>query len=197
MKANSHWHRRLLGWGLLAGLGLGAASAGWCADTLPINLEYPSFQGDFYAAGSVSFPPGAVRSADQILVRASESGDEIATCIREIQTWPDGSLRRADVLFAANNARPANYELVFGDEVRRTRLFKEPAVLPTVAFAVSGAPRAAEIMDVNVGTINVRVDRSPRIYYYWHLAPILLMIGLTWYRARRAKFREQRLLDAA
>lgn len=175
-----------MGWGAVAAwFALGSVPLA-AVETWGIDFEYPLFQGDFYVAGTVSFPPGTVRSAEQLRVQSSESGEEMATCIKGIQTWPDGSLRKVEIIFPANNTRPMEHVLVFGEEIKRSRVFTEPAVLPTIAFAVSGAPRAAETMDISVGAINIRVDRSPRIYYYWHLVPIILLIFLTGYRTRRA-----------
>lgn len=174
-------------WTCLAAIALLLPLRLWGAQELAVDLEYPAFQGDFYAAGTISFPPGAAPAADCIMVADATSRREIASKIDVLQQWPDGSVLKANVLFAANVVRQVPYIVLYGENVRRSKTFSEPAVLPTVSFSVGGAPKTAETLDVNVGDINVRVDRSPGIYYYWHVAPIAALILLTLYRARKVK----------
>lgn len=171
---------------LVAGAILLAASAG-AAQEFAIQFEYPSFRGDFYLGGTVSFPPGNVRTEDQIAVFSATPPGEVPSKIEAVTRWPDGAILKASVLFPANEARPTAYTLRFGEDVRRRSVISEAAVLPAVSFAVGGAARAVEAMDVNVGQINVRVDRSSSLFYYWHALPIALVLALTWWRARRTR----------
>lgn len=156
----------------------------FASQKLELKLEYPSFDGDFYAEGVVSFSPQAVRNADQIALLAAD-GSEVASKINILDSWGNGSVMKAQIIFPANASRPQKYMLAYGEDVRRQKGFEQTAVLPTVSFYAGGAPRAAENFDLNVGTINVRVDRSPGINYYWHIVPIMFLVWLTWYRARR------------
>jgi hypothetical protein len=158
----------------------------YCSE-ISIRVAYPSFTGDFYASGRLSFPPAAAPSENNIIVRDRKTGEEVPSKISVIKKWADGSVLTAGVLFPANTRSKGDYSIIYGDSVLRRKNFTEPAVLPTVAFASAGAPRSSENMDMPVGQINVRVDRSSNIYYYWHVLPIALLIAFSIYRTRRAK----------
>jgi len=159
----------------------------FAAERLPVNLVYPSYRGDFYASANLSFAPGAVAAEDRLAVKTTDTQEEIPAKIAVRQHWPDGSIMNADVTFAANETRKRPYAIEYGDDVRAKKRFTEAAVLPVVAFSTAGAPRTSENMNLEVGQINVRVDKSPGIRYYWHLLPILLLVALTCYRARRTR----------
>ena len=152
-----------------------------------VRLDYPSFPGDFYASGNVSFPPGGLPSEYNVIVKAAESAREIPSGVKILKLWPDGSIQSAEITFPANSKTKEEYILAYGDEVKRKKSFTEAAVLPTVSFSVSGAPKRTEKVNMEVGQINVRVDKSPNLYYYWHLLPIILLIYFTCYRSRKTK----------
>ena len=171
---------------LVAGAILLAAPAG-AAQEFAIQFEYPGFRGDFYLGGTVSFPPGNVRTEDQIAVFSATPPGEVPSKIVAVTRWPDGAILKANVLFPANEDRPTSYTLRFGEDIRRRRVISEAAVLPAVSFAIGGAAQTVEAMDVNVGQINVRVDRSSSLFYYWHALHIALILALTWWRARRVR----------
>lgn len=175
----------LLAW--LAGSAALMAPPAQAYQEIPITFEYPAFAGDFYVSGTVALPPGALREADNLAVYSSQPDKEVQSKIDITSRWPDGSVLKARVLFPANIQRQTAYQVRYGDEIRHRNSFAEAAVLPTVSFAVGGAAQIRENMDVSVGQINVRVDRSPQIYYYWHLIPIALIIIWAWFRARRAR----------
>lgn len=155
------------------------------AQELPIDFVYPSYQGDFYVTGKPALPPGAAAGENNIIVFSKETGIEVDTRIVPQGRWPDGSLSGAQVTFAANASRPAQYVLRYGPDVRRKKIINETAVLPTVAFALAGAPRQSQTMNVPVGQINVRVDKSPDIAYYWYAFPLLLLLWASFRRSRR------------
>jgi hypothetical protein len=163
------------------------ANYSFAAQEFHINFDYPSFEGDFYVSGKVSFPPSSVRSERNISVRVTDRGDEISTKIVISNTWPDGSVQGAQIIFAANSTTKYSYTLFFGEDVVRKKSFNETAVLPSISFSVGGAPMMVEQVDVSVGQINVMVDKSPSIYYYWNIIPIILLIVLTYYRSRKAR----------
>lgn len=156
----------------------------FAAQRLELYLDYPLFDGDFYAEGIVSFPPLAVSGADNLAVYAAD-GSEIASKVMVLNSWGNGSVQKAQIIFPANAARRQKYALGFGEEIRRQKGFEQTAVLPTVPFYALGAPRAAENVNLNIGTINVLVDRSPGINYFWHIIPIAFLVWLTWHRARK------------
>lgn len=152
---------------------------------LRIDLEYPSFTGDFYVTGRISFPPVTVASESNIAVKDSNTGEEIPTKITVLERWPDGSVLDAEILFPANVSRKRDHLLFFGNNVQRKRIFTQTAVLPVISAAIGGAPRTEETMDIDVGEMIIKVDRSPEVRYYWHLLPIALLIFFSIYRARK------------
>ncbi len=163
------------------------ADCSFASQELTINFEYPSFKGDFYVSGKVSFAPSSVRSERNISVRVMDKKDEVSAKIAVLNTWPDGSVQSAQIIFAANSATKYSYTLFFGEDVVRKKSFNETAVLPSISFSVGGAPMMVEQVDVSVGQINVMVDKSPSIYYYWNIIPIVLLIALAYYRSRKAQ----------
>lgn len=154
---------------------------------IPIQFEYPFFSGDFYASGNVSFPPGGLPSKHNLIIKAAKSEREIPSQTKILELWPDGSIQSAEITFPANSKIKEEYVLVYGKELKCKKSFSEAAVLPTVSFSVSGAPKRAEKVNAEVGQINVRVDRSPGLYYYWHLLPIIALIYFTCNRSRKTK----------
>ena len=152
---------------------------------IPVRLDYPSFPGDFYASGNVSFPPGGLPSEHNVIIKTAESSREIPSGVKISKRWPDGSVQSAEITFPANSKTKEEYVLAYGADVARKKSFTETAVLPAVSFSVGGAPKRTEKLDMAVGQINVRVDKSPDLYYYWHLLPIILLIYFTCYRSRK------------
>jgi len=159
----------------------------FCMQELSIDLSYPSYSGDFYASGTVTFPPGTVADNNHVKVVAKQTNEEVATKITILEYWLDGSIMSAEIRFAANSARKRTYSVIFGSDVKRTKNFSNAAVLPTVSFSVVGSPKDAENMNLDVGQINVRVDRSPNVRYWWHLLPIAGLITLTVIRYKKRK----------
>lgn len=147
------------------------------------RFTYPDLAGDFYAAGNLSFPPAAVASDRNIMVYTREDQAEIPVKTVVLGSWPDGSVMNADIMFAANPARKKTYVVSWGADVRRTKSFSEAGVRPVVTFSVAGTPLQSENVDLEVGQINVRVDRSLSLRYYWHAVPIIFLICATCYRA--------------
>ncbi len=167
-----------------------AACAGpaYAAERSPIDFDYPAFTGDFYVSGTVYMPPGAVPTDRN--VRVETSGRlERATFIKILERWPDGSLMSVEIMFAANSGRRTEYFLHYGENVTRRRILTKTAVLPTVSFSTVGLPRTSERVDVDVGEINVTVDRSPAIYYYAYAVPLIGLLLVTFVRSRRAGWR--------
>jgi len=150
-----------------------------------IDFEYPSMKGDFYVTGKISFAPEVVSSESHIAVRDADRGEEIPTRIDRVEEWPDGSLLEVIILFPANASRQKKYVLSYGNDIVRKRIFTQTAVLPVVNSTIGGTPKTTESLDMNVGEMLVKVDRSPGIRYYWHVLPIGILILLTAYRALR------------
>ncbi len=157
------------------------------AQDFPVDFTYPSFSGDFYVSGSISFPPGAVKSEKNIIVKTYDLTKEVPTKINIVRKWANESVLSAEIVFVANSSRREKYMLSYGDEVERRKIFQETAVLPIISFSIGGAPKTSEKVDIDVGRINVRVDKSPGIRYYWYIVPIVILVLLSCYRSRRRK----------
>ncbi|MCM8814834.1 MAG: hypothetical protein NC937_01100 [Candidatus Omnitrophica bacterium] len=154
-------------------------------EQIQIEFEYPSITGDFYVAGTVFFPPAAAPDLKKILVMDKDTREEIPSKIVVQDNWPDGSVLSAEIVFPANSQKKGKYIIFYGDDVERKKSFVEAAVLPTVSFIVPGAGTTVENMDVSVGQINVRVDRSTNIRYWWYILPVFFLILLTVLRTLR------------
>ena len=153
-----------------------------------IHFDYPSFEGDFYVSGTVYMPPGAVATDRNIRVE-TVGGREEAAFIKILERWDDSSIMSMEIMFAANSDHRTEYFLRYGDDVRRAKIFPKTAVLPTVSFSIGGLPRTSEEMNVDVGEINVTVDRSPQIYYYAYTVPLVAILIIAFFRSRRAGWR--------
>ncbi|MCM8758851.1 MAG: hypothetical protein NC906_03650 [Candidatus Omnitrophica bacterium] len=152
---------------------------------IDIEFEYPSISGDFYVAGTVFFPPSAVSTSDNIIVMDTETKSEIQSKITVQENWPDGSILSAEIIFPANRQKRTRYAIFYGEDVKRKKSFSESAVLPTVSFITPGAGKTIEDIDISVGEINVRVDRSASIRYWWYIIPAFILIFLTILRTLR------------
>lgn len=157
----------------------------WARQSVPVDFIYPVFTGDFYVSGKIAFPPGVVAGENNIIVTIRETGVEIDSCIVPCGRWPDGSLSFAQVTFSANQARPAEYLLSYGPDIKRKKIISETAVLPTIPFALPGMPRQSQNLNVPVGQINVLVDKSSDIVCYWYFLPMLLLLWVSFRRNRR------------
>jgi len=164
---------------------LAAPTGARAVERTAIDFSYPSLSGEFYVSGTVTFPPGLVKKAENILVQKN-GRDEVALKLTVLETWDDGSILNADVIFVASTADRASYTMCYGDDVKGAKRMEKTAVLPTIAFSVGGAPRTEEKVNMDVGALNVTVDRSPPLFYYWHIVPIVIIIAVVIIRTRRA-----------
>lgn len=151
---------------------------------LSVEFDYPAFKGDFYVSGVVSFPPSTVISEDNIAVY-DQTNKEIPSKITVKERWPDSSLLEVEILFPANVERQKSYTVSYGSDVKRKRKFTQTAVLPTIGATIGKTPQTKETIDMPVGELIVKVDRSSDIRYYWYVIPLGLLIFLSLYRAVR------------
>jgi len=151
----------------------------FCSEKIDISFEYPDIKGDFYVAGTVFFPPSSILSSDNIAVMDTATKKEVPSRITVSEKWPDSSILSAEIIFPANTGKKTAYAIFYGKEIKRGKIFSEPAVLPTVAFFTGSTGRTAENIDVSVGQINVRVDKSISIRYWWYVLPLMVLIFFT------------------
>lgn len=151
-------------------------------EKLSIDFTYPSISGDFYVNGKTSFPPSSVLSEDNITVNDLNTGEEIPTKIIVIEKWPDNSILEAEILFPANTNKQRKYVLAYGKDIKRSKKFTQTAVLPIISASIGKAPQSTENINIDVGELLVKVDKSPDIRYYWYILPILFLLFLTIYR---------------
>ncbi|HPP30169.1 MAG TPA: hypothetical protein PLE69_04495 [bacterium] len=158
---------------------------GIAGEKLQVDFSYPSLKGDFYVNGKASFPPGIVNSEENISIQDKQTGEEVPTKIIVVERWPDGSLLEAEILFPANAKRQRNYIAVCGSDIKRRKKFTQTAVLPIISASIGKTPQTTESIDMAVGELLVKVDKSPDIRYYWYALPMGILLFLTVYRAVR------------
>jgi len=153
------------------------------SEKIDISFEYPGLKGDFYVSGTIFLPPASIFSSDNISVMDTVTKKEVPSKITVSEKWPDGSILSAEIIFPANASKKTQYTIFYGNEVKRNKIFSEPAVLPTISFSTGSTGRTAENIDVSVGQINVRVDKSISVRYWWYVLPLMLLIFFTVYRS--------------
>ncbi|MCM8760482.1 MAG: hypothetical protein NC832_02040 [Candidatus Omnitrophica bacterium] len=151
-------------------------------EQVDVDFAYPSIKGDFYVSGKISFPPGIIYSDDNISVRDNKTGEEIPSKITVIERWPNGSILEAEILFPANVARKRDYIVSYGNDIKRGKKFTKTAVLPIISASIGKTPQTTEAIDMAVGELLVKVDKSPDVRYYWYIIPMGILIFLTLYR---------------
>lgn len=151
-------------------------------EKLHIDFSYPAIKGDFYVSGRVSFPPGIVSSEDNISILDSSTGEEIPSKITLTEKWPDGSVLEVEILFPANAGKKRKYIVSYGNDVKRRKKFNQTAVLPIISSSIGTSAQTKETIDIPVGELLVKVDKSPDVRYYWYILPMGLLIFLTLYR---------------
>ncbi|MCM8777057.1 MAG: hypothetical protein NC905_02175 [Candidatus Omnitrophica bacterium] len=151
-------------------------------EQLNIDFSYPAIKGDFYITGKISFPTGIIYSDDNISVRDNKTGEEIPSKITVIERWPDGSILEVEILFSANTERRRNYIVAYGNDIKRRKKFTQTAVLPIINASIGKTPQTTESINMPVGELLVKVDKSPDVRYYWYVIPIGTLLFLTLYR---------------
>ncbi|HOK56119.1 MAG TPA: hypothetical protein PKV21_04555 [bacterium] len=152
------------------------------SEKLSIDFTYPSLKGDFYVNGKVSFSPSSVISEDNITVNDFNSGEEIPTKITVLERWPDNSILEAEILFPANTNKQRKYVLTYGIDVKRKNKFSQTSVLPIINASIGKTPVSTESINIDVGELLVKVDRSPEVRYYWYIIPLLTLLFFTIFR---------------
>ncbi|MCX7916831.1 MAG: hypothetical protein N2589_01695 [bacterium] len=154
-------------------------------EKLPIDFTYPTIPGDFYVNTKVSFQPGKVLSEDNITVNDAETGVEIPTKITVLEKWPDNSILEVEILFPANTNKKRKYVLNYGEDIKRRKKFTQTAILPIINSSIGKTPQSTEAINMDVGELLVKVDKSPDIRYYWYILPSVIFIFLTIYRTTK------------
>jgi hypothetical protein len=152
-------------------------------ERLSIDFTYPNLSGDFYVNGRVSFPPDKILSEDNIIVSDLFTNQEIPTKITIIERWIDGSVLEAEILFPANTSKQKKYVLIYGKDIKRKKKFAQTSVLPIINASIGKLPLSTESINIDVGEMLIKVDKSPEIRYYWYILPISLLLFLTIYRS--------------
>jgi len=156
-----------------------------------VRVIVPS-PGSCVVKGFSAFAPGAVASAEKVrVVRTGPASDEIPSLVQARSSWSDGSVKLAEVIFRFESDRsgPAYFWLEWGSEVRRSEwtgdgpsdsadaswLYFEEAEVPSPDF------------DLEAGTISVRVEPHPDLWYYLYLVPAgAIVFVLVWRKVKLA-----------
>ncbi|MCM8784778.1 MAG: hypothetical protein NC827_04980 [Candidatus Omnitrophica bacterium] len=155
------------------------------SENLSVDFSYPDLKGDFYVNGKISFPSGSIYSDNNISVYDSKTHEEIPSKITITEKWPDSSILEVEILFLANTEKQRKYIISYGKDIKRKKKFTQTAVLPIISASIGKTPQTNEIINMPVGELLVKVDKSPDIRYYWYTVPMFALIFLTLYRARK------------
>ncbi|MFN4228110.1 MAG: hypothetical protein ACK4F0_08250 [Candidatus Ratteibacteria bacterium] len=155
------------------------------AENLQVDFTYPDLKGDFYVSGKVSFPYGNIYSDNNISIYDVKTYEEIPSKINIIEKWPDGSILEVEILFPANAEKQRRYIISYGMDIKRKKKFTQTAVLPIISASIGKTPQTTENINIPVGELLVKVDRSPDIRYYWYIIPMCVLVFLTLYRTKK------------
>ncbi|MCM8830068.1 MAG: hypothetical protein NC824_03615, partial [Candidatus Omnitrophica bacterium] len=78
--------------------------------------------------------------------------------------------------------RKRNYIVTYGNDIKRRKKFTQTAVLPIINASIGKTPQTTESIDIPVGELLVKVDKSPDVRYYWYIIPLCILIFLTLHR---------------
>jgi len=158
----------------------GAAVAGGAVEQRPIIFSVPPGRSEALVRGSLSFPPGSLKSP--VNLRLVESGREVPSAVTGKTLWFDRSVMLLKVEFKGTKDTERRVWAEWGDGISG----RHPAALKVagkpVDFKVFDAASDIQVQgNVNIGTLVVRVEKRAGIYYYWYLIPLALIIGfLSW-----------------
>jgi hypothetical protein len=143
--------------------------------------------GRFVAKGFLGFPPSAVPSAENIRVLLTGAQcDEVPSEVRSAATWPDGSVKVADISFPVQGSQAGSlyFWVEWGAQTRR--IHWQAASEAAVYFQEAEAPTPD--FDMPAGTLLVRVEQHPDLWYYSYLVPTVGIIGiLVWRKVRQRR----------
>lgn len=144
--------------------------------------------GAYAVKGFCAFAPGSVASAENLrMLTVGGTCEEVSATVHAAASWTDGSVKLAEIAFAFEAGRdgPTYFWVEWGSQVRRAK--PGPAALQslsqTLYFEEAEVP--SPDFDLGAGTLLVRVERHPDLWYYAYFVPTAAILGLlVWRKAR-------------
>jgi hypothetical protein len=154
-----------------------AAGAAGAVDRRPIVYSVPAPLTDVIVEGSLSFPPGSLKSPDNL--RLADSGAEIPSAVVEKSLWFDGSVMLLKLRFRGSRLAERRIWAEWGGGIRAKHGSIAPGGGKAAEFKVFDSASDIRVQgNVNIGTLIVRVEKRAGIYYYWYLIPLALILGV-------------------
>jgi hypothetical protein len=115
------------------------------------------------------------------------AGDEVASAVRVVSSWPDGSVQLAEVALAVPaGAAPRHFWAEWGPGI--SRALPAPAALPGAEASLAEGEVPLVLPDTELGTMLIRVEPHADLWYWGWIVPIAAVLGLMgWRRARLAR----------
>jgi len=141
--------------------------------------------GGFVARGFCAFAPGSVRSGDAVrILTVGSAGEEIPSVVHVAASWPDGSVKLAEIAFGAKADRegPVYFWVEYGPGVRRGAGEPSLPAGPSEGLYFEEAEVPSPAFDLGAGMLLVRVEQHPDLWYYAYLVPAGAIVALLVWR---------------
>jgi len=149
-----------------------------------IRVLAPS-AGRYVASSFLAFAPDSVADVENISVlTVADPSEQVPSVVQARAFWFDESVKLAEITFpvSADEEGPAYFLVEWGSDVRRINWQDRSAEksLPTLYFEEAEVPISG--FDLTAGTLLVRVERHPDLWYYAFLVPVVALIVLLLWR---------------
>ena len=159
----------------------------FCLERKPIVFSLPEGKEEFFVKGEVAFPPSSLKSKNNFRIIGADKKETEKYIIKE-NLWFDNSIMLLEVGFLGKKAQERSLFIEWGKEVKSTSTIEAKKDIKSVEFKIFDSSSDITIQkSVNVGTMMVQVDTRADIYYYWYLVPILIILGLLFYRKYKTR----------
>jgi len=136
----------------------------------------------------LAFAPDALPSAANLRVVEARAGAEVPAAVRVLSSWPDGSVQLAEVAFAIPAGTAPRYFWAEAGPGTTRAAAPPPAAAgdpPPAEVPLAEGEVPLEMPDTEVGTMLIRVEPHPDLWYWSYLVPIGAVLGLLGWRKAR------------
>lgn len=144
--------------------------------------------GAYAVKGFRAFPPGTLASADRLrILTVGSTCEEVPATVLAAASWTDGSVKLAEIAFAFEAGRdgPAYFWVECGPQVTRAKPGQAAIQSPAQTLYFEEAEVPSPDFDLGAGTMLVRVERHPDLWYYAYFVPTAAILGLLIWRKVR------------